>query len=152
LSPADALNYERVGDFHVSPDGGRLAYIQLSYPKDWLPRIRILDIADGAVREITPFQKSERAPEWSPDGKTLAFLSNRDGKVQVYAASAQGGAALPLTQHKSAVSAFHAWWRLGDDYRGAGEIRPPGFNMANACHDFGPAICKLPPSAHWVFV
>jgi Tol biopolymer transport system component len=91
LSPVEALNYERVGDLHFSPDGRKLAYIALSYPKDWLPRVCIVDISSGAPREITPANKSERSPEWSPDGKTLAFLSNRGGKVQVYAISAAGG-------------------------------------------------------------
>jgi Tol biopolymer transport system component len=107
LSPAEALNYERVGDFHFSPDGRTLAYVELSYPRDWMPRIRVLGIGSGAMREITPEKKSERAPEWSPDSKTLAFLSNRGGTTQVYALLTMGGEASPLTQQKSGVSAFH---------------------------------------------
>jgi dipeptidyl aminopeptidase/acylaminoacyl peptidase len=108
LSPAEALNYERIGDLHFSPDGRKLAYIALSYPKDWLPRVCVVDIRSGALREITPANKSERSPEWSSDGKTLAFLSNRGGKVQVYAMSAAGeGEAVALTDQKAGVSGFH---------------------------------------------
>lgn len=107
LSPAAALNYERVGDFHFSPNGRALAYIVLSYPKDWRPRIGLLALASGRLREITPAGKSEHAPEWSPDGAILAFLSNRAGKVQVYTMRADGGEATPLTQHPTGISSFH---------------------------------------------
>jgi dipeptidyl aminopeptidase/acylaminoacyl peptidase len=107
LTPAQALDYTRVGDLHFSPDGGKLAYIALSYPLDWKPRIRILDIATGKAREITLEKKSERSPQWSPDGKTLAFLSNRGGKTQVYLMPTNGGDATALTSRKYGVSSFH---------------------------------------------
>jgi len=107
LSPAEALNYQRIGDLHFTPDGRKLTYIALSYPKDWLPHICIMDVASGAVREITPDKKSERSSEWSPDGKTLAFLSDRGGKVQIYALfAAGGGRAVALTNQKAGVSDF----------------------------------------------
>jgi len=106
LTPTQVLDYTQAGDLHFSPDGKKLAYIVVSYPKDWKPRIRILDIASGKADEITPDGKTERAPRWSPDGKTLAFLSNRGGHTQVYTMPAGGGAATGLTSAKNGVSAY----------------------------------------------
>lgn len=106
LTPAQVLDYTRPADLHVSPDGKKLAYIVVSYPLDWKPRIRVLDIATGKSTEITPAKKTERSPRWSPDGKTLAFLSNRDGKTQVYLMPADGGTVTALTSRKNGVSSF----------------------------------------------
>ena len=107
LTPTQVLDYTRAGDLHLSPDGKKLAYIVVSYPLDWLPRIRIMDIATGNIQEITPAKKSDRSPQWSPDRKTLAFLSNRSGRVQVYMMPADGGEATALTSAKNGVSAYH---------------------------------------------
>src|SRR5262252_891029 len=75
LTPAQALAFIRISDLHFSPDGSHLAYVVSSYQWDALPRVRLLDVATGAMREVTAAQKSERAPQWAPDGQTLAFLS-----------------------------------------------------------------------------
>jgi dipeptidyl aminopeptidase/acylaminoacyl peptidase len=106
FTPAQVLNYTRAGDLHFSPDGKKLAYIVLSYPLDWKPRIRILDTASGNADEITPKGKTERSPRWSQDGKALAFLSNRGGHTQVYLMPADGGAPTALTSRKQGVSNF----------------------------------------------
>jgi hypothetical protein len=63
LTPTQALAYVRIGDLHFSPDGATLAYVVASYQWDALPRVRILDVATGVEREITPAGKSERTPQ-----------------------------------------------------------------------------------------
>jgi dipeptidyl aminopeptidase/acylaminoacyl peptidase len=107
LSPAQALAYTRASDLHFSPDGSRLAYVAISYRWDGLPRVRLLDLASGNTRELTAAGKSERSPQWSPDGKTLAFLSNRGGKTQVYTLAADKDEAQALTTRKFGVTQFH---------------------------------------------
>ncbi|HEY3638756.1 MAG TPA: S9 family peptidase [Rhizomicrobium sp.] len=104
LTPARALSYVRAGDLHFSPDGSQLAYVASSYLWDAKSHLRMIDIATGATREITPNGKSERAPQWSPDGASLAFLSNRGGTTQIYIL--RGGDAKPLTARKSGVGRF----------------------------------------------
>jgi dipeptidyl aminopeptidase/acylaminoacyl peptidase len=107
LSAAQALGFIRIADLHFSPDGTRLAYLVSSYRWDALPRVRVVDVATGSTREITPAEKSERSPQWSPDGSTLAFLSNRGGKTQVYVVPAAGGEATALTAQRFGVERFH---------------------------------------------
>ena len=107
LTPEEALSYIRAGDLHFSPDGSKLAYIAISYRWDWHPHLRVVELATGRTRELTPAGKSERAPQWSPDGKMLAFLSDRGGKPQVYVMPAGEVDAAPLTARKFGVDSFH---------------------------------------------
>jgi dipeptidyl aminopeptidase/acylaminoacyl peptidase len=107
LTPAQALYYKRIADLQFSPDGSKLVYVVYSYRWDWLPHICLLDVKNNAVRQITPENKSERSPQWSPDGKTLAFLSNRDGKSQVYTMPADGSEATAVTSRKYGATSFH---------------------------------------------
>ena len=107
LSPAKALSYVRAGDLHFSPDGSQLAYVAASYVWDARPHLAIIDIATGRTREITPPGKSERSPQWSPDGNSLAFLSDRGGKTEIFVMPAHGGEAAPQTSRKYGVESFH---------------------------------------------
>jgi dipeptidyl aminopeptidase/acylaminoacyl peptidase len=107
LTPAQVLSYVRIADLHLSPDGRQLACVASSYLWDARPRIRLVDVATGASREITPAEKSERSPQWSPDGRRLAFISNRGGTPQVYALTATGGEPAVLTSSRFGVDSFH---------------------------------------------
>jgi dipeptidyl aminopeptidase/acylaminoacyl peptidase len=106
ITPEKALDYRRAGDVHFSPDGTKLAYISVGYRDDYKPHVWLMDVATGLARDITPEKKSERSPQWSPDGRTLAFLSNRGGKTQVYAIPVGGDAAVAITSQKNGVSSF----------------------------------------------
>jgi dipeptidyl aminopeptidase/acylaminoacyl peptidase len=107
MTPAQALNFRSIADLHLSPDGSKLAYVVYSYEWDWLPHLWLMDIATGNARALTPEKKSDRSPEWSPNGKTIAFLSNRHGTTQLYTASAEGGDAVAVTSRKYGVRSFH---------------------------------------------
>jgi dipeptidyl aminopeptidase/acylaminoacyl peptidase len=107
LTPEQALDYRRASDLHFSPDGTKLAFVVLSYRDDRAPHIWLMDVPTGAARDITPSKKSERSPQWSPDGKSLAFLSNRNGKTQIYVMAANGTDATASTSQKNAVEKFH---------------------------------------------
>ena len=107
MTPAQALSYIRPGDLHFSPDGAKLAYVASSYIWDAQPHIWLMDVATGNARQLTPAGKAERSPQWAPDGKRLAFLSNRAGKTQVYVMDVDGGAAAAVTDRKHGVTSFH---------------------------------------------
>ena len=107
MTPAQALDYRRVSDLRLSPDGSKLLFVVNSYQWDWQPHLWLMELASGNARELTPTKKSERLPQWSPNGKMLAFLSNRDGKPQVYTAHADGNEATAVTARKFGVTSFH---------------------------------------------
>src|ERR1700733_3719013 len=107
MTPAQALSYRRVSDLQLSPDGSKLLYVLYSYQWDWQPHLCLMDIATANAREMTPAKKSDRSPQWSPAGMMLAFLSNRDGKIQVYTAHADGSDVTAVTSRKYGVTSFH---------------------------------------------
>ncbi len=49
---------------------------------------------------------SSNSPQWSPDGKWLAYLAAFDGKTQVHVMPASGGAAFPVTRSSEGVSSY----------------------------------------------
>ena len=70
--------------------------------------IWVYDLASREMRQWTASTKSEQSPRWSPDGKTLAFLSDREENDQIWLMPVAGGEAVKLTGGKSAVQSF-AW-------------------------------------------
>jgi dipeptidyl aminopeptidase/acylaminoacyl peptidase len=107
LTPEQALSFVHAGDLNLSPDGSKLAYVEASYQWDWRPHLRVVEIATGTAELLTPQGKSDRFPRWSPDGRQLAFLSNRGGMgTQIYLRNASGGAPIALTSRANRVGAF----------------------------------------------
>ncbi len=106
LTPTQALSSVRAGDVRLSPDGAKLAYVALSYRWDYRTQLHVIDVVTGADQALTPDGKSEHAPQWSPDGAQLGFLSNRTGRSEVYVVPAAGGAATALTARKAGVERF----------------------------------------------
>jgi dipeptidyl aminopeptidase/acylaminoacyl peptidase len=66
-------------------------------------------LSGGAAIRLTASKKEETKPRFSPDGKWLAFLSEREGKkAQVWLMNRAGGEAVKLTRFKAGVSDL-AW-------------------------------------------
>src|SRR5262249_54792123 len=108
LTPTQVLSYTSIGGLRFSPDGSQLVYAAYNYRWDDTGRLRLVDAATGKMRELTPAKASESWLDWSPDGKTIAFLSTRGGRTQIYLQPAQGaGEPTALTSHKFGVSNVH---------------------------------------------
>src|SRR5882724_4189102 len=108
LTPEASLNLRSISDLQFSPDGSRLAYV-VTEPAKGERRARhiwIYEKQSTSVRQFTYSAKSDFLPRWSPDGKQLAFLSDRDEHQQVYAVRADGGEASALTKGKRGVKDF----------------------------------------------
>jgi dipeptidyl aminopeptidase/acylaminoacyl peptidase len=105
----DLLNLKRVGAPAISPDGRRAAYTVRETNWDDNAYETEIWIGDGSeTRQITFGKKSSQQPAWSPDGRWLAFVSDREGKRQVYRIAIAGGDAERLTSGDEDVNAL-AW-------------------------------------------
>lgn len=108
LTPTAALDLRSISDLQFSPDGARVAFVLTEPPKSErrARHIWLYEKKSGAVRQFTFSPKEESSPRWSPDGKQLAFLSNRDEQQQIYVMRADGGEAAALTKGKRSVRSF----------------------------------------------
>jgi len=79
-------------DAQVSPDGTAIAFC---YKGD----IYAVSTQGGTAKQLTSQPSYECNPIWAPDGKQLAFASDRDGNFDIYVMSAQGGSAKKLTKN-----------------------------------------------------
>jgi len=110
LTPEASLNLRNIADLQFSPDGVRVAFV-VTEPAKGERRERhiwMYEGTSGAVRQFTYSAKSESSPRWSPDGKQLAFLSDREEREQVYLMRGDGGEATAITKGKRSVQRF-AW-------------------------------------------
>ena len=110
LTPEQTLDRRQPSDLNVSPDGRQVAFSVTEPPEGKAPAedIWLLDVASGRARPLTHSTRVNRSPRWSPDGRTLAFLSSRNGAPQIYLLPMDGGEARPFTKGNDGVSAF-AW-------------------------------------------
>jgi dipeptidyl aminopeptidase/acylaminoacyl peptidase len=115
LTAYDVMKISNVGAPRISPDGKRVVYsvneIKTEKDKEWKAgtQIWVVPTSGGSARQYTRSEKSANAPEWSPDGSLLGFLTDRekDGERQVWMMPADGGEAWSVTSHKGGISSFH---------------------------------------------
>jgi dipeptidyl aminopeptidase/acylaminoacyl peptidase len=106
----DFIGLPIVADPQLSPDGKWVAYtVTTPSLKDnrGIARIWLADLATGRTRQLTQGPGSDRSPRWSPDGKTLAFISTRQGGPQIWALALAGGEARKVTSIDDGVGEIY---------------------------------------------
>ena len=96
----DMIKMHRVAEPQISPDGKWVAYTVATPDMDAnrnVTNIWMVSTTGGAPQQLTQ-SGHDSSPVWSPDGKTIAFLSSRSGDSQVYLLSLEGGEAQRLTK------------------------------------------------------
>ena len=79
-------------DVQISPDGSTIAFC---YKGD----VYKVNAQGGKAVQLTTQDSYECNPVWSPDGKMIAFASDRDGNFDIFVMSAEGGSAKKLTSN-----------------------------------------------------
>jgi len=106
----DLLSIKSVGGARISPDGARVAYTigETDFKQDaTVTHIWLADAVTGHNFQLTRGDKSCSGPDWSPDGKWIAFTSSRVGdKNQIFLINPDGGEAVQITNAEAGVSGF----------------------------------------------
>ena len=103
----DFIRIKRVTDLQLSPDGSSIAYVVTVMDRDanrsasdiWLVAAR-----GGEPRRLTSSPAADMNPRWSPDGRTIAFISSRSGSPQVWRIDPNGGEAVQVTRISTGAS------------------------------------------------
>ncbi|MCC6222416.1 MAG: PD40 domain-containing protein [Thermoleophilia bacterium] len=80
-----------------SPDGVWIAYDCTAEEVGGGGEICVVPASGGEPVNLTRSPGDDRGPEWSPDGATIAFTSERDGNSEIYLMSADGSGQTRLT-------------------------------------------------------
>lgn len=94
----------------LSPDGSKFV-LEASVSGSWelytLAREGMGDGGDGLTR-LTNNDQLDRMPSWSPDGRHIAFISDRSGNLDVFRMDADGGNVVQITHSPEAE--IHPYW------------------------------------------
>lgn len=104
-----AMSADRLVGGKISPDGRTVLY-GVSRP-DWdadrfVTELWIASVATGERYRLTTANKWDGASRWSPDGKHIAFLSDRAGANQIYVVRPSGGEAVRITNVDAGINAY----------------------------------------------
>ncbi|MCK4718458.1 MAG: PD40 domain-containing protein, partial [Thermoplasmata archaeon] len=102
----DLMAVDRVSYPTVHPGGRYVAYVTTRHSPEenrLASIIRMVDLETGEDKILTPGHEDHRNLAWSPDGKTLAFVSNRGGGEQIWLLPFEGGEARHITEGEGDV-------------------------------------------------
>ena len=112
ITAKDLYKFELVSDPQIAPDGSHVVFgvsrvddkTEKKYTNLWLAA------ADGSSppRQFTYGDHADNHPRWSPDGRSIAFLSNRkdEKQFQIYIIPLNGGEARPVSKMEGSFAGF----------------------------------------------
>ncbi len=97
----------RIGEPQISPDGKSIVFTlqTVDLEKNAKPRqIYIVPVEGGEPKAITQDGTANERPRWSPDSKSVAYVSNRSGSSQIWLMDADGANAKQITNLSTEAS------------------------------------------------
>src|SRR5262249_30555416 len=91
----------------VAPDGKSIVF-------ELLGDLYVVPIEGGEAKAITTGLAFDAQPRYALDGKTIAFVSDREGAENLWVADADGANPRPLTKDKQSLVGSPAWTPDGD--------------------------------------
>ncbi len=122
----DLLAVKSVSDPQVSPDGKLVVYVVSEVDRETnksTSDLWLVPVDGGEPKRLTTAPGNDSHPRWSPDGKTIAFASDRGGSTQVWLLPVDGGEARALTKLPIDISG-PIWSPRGDKIAFAAEVYP----------------------------
>jgi dipeptidyl aminopeptidase/acylaminoacyl peptidase len=103
----DMFRIKRASDPQISPDGKWICFVITTVDKEankmnsdlWL-----IPSSGGEMKRLTSNPSSDANPRWSPNGKTIAFISTRSGDGQIWLIDVDGGEARQFTTLSTGAS------------------------------------------------
>ena len=114
-----------------SPDGGKFVFARSSSSErstSYRYDIFVMNADGGGERQLTKNPKFDAEPVWSPDGKTILFLSDRDDNFEIYSVNPDGSGETNVSQNP-ANDYFIAWTPDGKRLICMGDSERPEFNQ-----------------------
>ena len=96
----DLVMMDRVSDPHLSPDGTQVAFTlrETDYAANkGVMGVWVLGLGDAAAKPVKLAEGD--SPRWSPDSKTVYFLSGKSGSGELWSVAAAGGTPVQLSSY-----------------------------------------------------
>lgn len=110
-SPALSMKLKTLSSVIPSPDGKLVLWHETkpvieAEKSEMLTHIWVAGIDGSSRRQLTQGEKSANSAEWSPDGKSIYFASDRGGKRNIYRIATDGGEAERITDWEGGLGSF----------------------------------------------
>lgn len=110
LTITDYISMPSLSAVRFSPDGSRIAYV-ITRPNfkrgTYDGEIHVINVDGTGDFALTRGDAATNDhPRWSPDGRSIAFLSDRGERTGIYTIRVDGGEAVPLTEEPVAIRDF----------------------------------------------
>jgi dipeptidyl aminopeptidase/acylaminoacyl peptidase len=114
ITPEIVVGIKTITDARISPDGKSIVFQSTRQrrtdekPGSQWSELWMVSLGGRQPYRFAFSEKSDRVPRWSPDGKSVAFLSTRGetDKAQLYLIPVDGGEARQLTNSGQSISGF----------------------------------------------